>query len=67
MGRPRSATSEFLERFGALLNNGDLSQEYTLYENRHHLNHAGAMIASDRLARAIVGQNLGISSNFSKE
>ena len=66
-GSPEVSDREFLEQFGALLNNGDLSQEDTLYENRHHLNHAGAMIASDRLARAIVGQNLGISSNFSKE
>jgi hypothetical protein len=38
------------------LDNADLSQKEKLYENWSHFNHAGAVVASDRLANAIVEQ-----------
>lgn len=46
---------DFLEQFGRVLNYGDLAQQDQLFENWAHLNHAGAMIASTRLAKAIDG------------
>jgi hypothetical protein len=49
---------DFLEQFGPVLNYGDLAQQDQLYENWSHLNHAGAMTASARLADAIDGLNL---------
>jgi hypothetical protein len=48
----------FLEQYGKVLNNGDLSQQDRFYENWSHLNHSGAMIASDRLANEIAGLHL---------
>jgi hypothetical protein len=48
----------FLEQYGTVLNLGDLSQRDELFENWSHLNHAGAMIASTRLADAIAGLDL---------
>lgn len=48
----------FLEQYGTVLNLGDLSQRDELFENWGHLNHAGAMIASARLADAIAGLDL---------
>ena len=49
---------EFLQQYGPVLNYGDLAQQDQLYENWSHLNHAGAMAASARLADAIGGLNL---------
>ena len=46
---------EFLRQYGPVLNCGDLAQNDQLYENWLHLNRAGAMIASARLADAIDG------------
>jgi hypothetical protein len=46
---------EFLHQYGPVLNFGDLAQQDQLYENWSHLNHAGAMTASARLAEAIDG------------
>ncbi len=46
---------EFLQQHGPVLSFGDLAQHDQLYENWSHLNHAGAMIASTRLADAIDG------------
>jgi hypothetical protein len=46
---------DFLKQFGPVLNDGDLAPRDELFENWGHLNHAGAMIASARLADAIVG------------
>ena len=46
---------EFLQQHGPVLSFGDLAQHDQLYENWSHLNHAGAMIASTRLADAIGG------------
>jgi hypothetical protein len=43
----------FLQQYGPVLNYGDLAQQDQLYENWSHLNHAGAMTASARLAGAI--------------
>jgi hypothetical protein len=40
------------------LNLGDLAQRDELFENWSHLNHAGAMTASARLADAIAGLDL---------
>ena len=45
----------FLEQYGQVLNLGDLAQRDELFENCSHLNHAGAMTASARLADAIAG------------
>jgi hypothetical protein len=49
---------KFLEQYGFVLDNADLSQQDKLYENWSHLNHAGAVIASDRLANLILEQGL---------
>jgi prephenate dehydrogenase len=48
----------FLKQFGAVLNFGDLAPHDELFENWSHLNHAGAMTASARLAAAIAGLDL---------
>src|SRR5579871_2829196 len=45
----------FLERYGTVVDDGDLAQQDGLYENWAHMNHAGAMTASARLAKAIDG------------
>ena len=45
----------FLQRYGTVVDNGDLAQQDGLYENWAHMNHAGAMTASTRLAKAIDG------------
>ena len=49
---------DFLKQFGPVLNYGDLAPRDELFENWSHLNHAGAMNASARLADAIAGLNL---------
>jgi hypothetical protein len=49
---------KFLEQYGPVLDNADLAQQDKLYENWSHLNHAGAVIASDRLANSITQQKL---------
>jgi hypothetical protein len=43
----------FLSQYGAVIDNSDLAQNSTLYYNRQHLNHAGALIVSDRIASVI--------------
>lgn len=43
----------FLSQYGAVIDNGDLAQDSKLFYNHGHLNHAGAMIVSDRIAAAI--------------
>jgi hypothetical protein len=50
---------DFLKQYGAVLSFGDLAQRDELFENWSHLNHAGAMIASARLADAIAGLDRG--------
>jgi hypothetical protein len=56
---PRTISNEdFLKQFGPVLNYGDLAPHDELFENWSHLNHAGAMNASSRLADAIAGLNL---------
>lgn len=45
---------DFLKRFGPVLNYGDLARRDELFENWSHLNHAGAMTASARLADALL-------------
>jgi hypothetical protein len=45
----------FLQQYGTVVDNGDLAQQDGLYENWAHMNHAGAMTASARLAKAIDG------------
>ena len=50
---------EFLKQFGPVLNDGDLAQRDELFDNWPHLNHAGAMKASARLADALVGLTFG--------
>jgi hypothetical protein len=49
---------DFLKQFGPVLNYGDLAPHDELFENWSHLNHAGAMNASARLADAIAGLDL---------
>ncbi len=48
----------FLEQYGTVLSLGDLSQRDELFENWSHLNHAGAMTASAKLADVIAGLDL---------
>jgi hypothetical protein len=56
---PKTVSDEdFLKQFGPLLNYGDLAPHDELFENWSHLNHAGAMNASARLADAIAGLDL---------
>ena len=56
---PRTVSDEdFLKQFGPVLNFGDLAPQDELFENWSHLNHAGAMKASARLADAIAGLDL---------
>jgi hypothetical protein len=49
---------DFLKQYGPVINNGDLAPRDELFENWSHLNHAGAMIATARLADAIAGLDL---------
>jgi hypothetical protein len=56
---PQTVSDEdFLKQLGPVLNYGDLAPHDELFENWSHLNHAGAMNASSRLADAIAGLNL---------
>ena len=56
---PQTVSDEgFLKQFGPVLNFGDLAPRDELFENWSHLNHAGAMKASARLADAIAGLDL---------
>ncbi len=53
---PQTVSDEdFLKQFGPVLNYGDLAPHDEWFENWSHLNHAGAMNASARLANAIAG------------
>jgi hypothetical protein len=53
---PQTVSDEaFLKQFGPVFNYGDLAPHDELFENWSHLNHAGAMKASARLADAIAG------------
>lgn len=44
---------DFYARLGAVEDYADLGRDASLYQSFAHLNHAGAMIASDRVARAV--------------
>jgi hypothetical protein len=56
---PQTVSDEdFLKQFGPVLNYGDLAPQDELFENWSHLNYAGAMNASARLADAIAGLHL---------
>jgi len=56
---PQTVSDEdFLKQFGPVLNYGDLAPHDELYENWSHLNRAGAIKASARLANAIAGLDL---------
>ena len=57
-GPPTISDLDFLKQFGPVLNFGDLAPHDELFENWSHLNHAGAMKASARLADAIAGLDL---------
>jgi hypothetical protein len=56
-GPPTIGDLDFLKQFGPVLNDGDLAPRDELFENWSHLNHAGAMKASARLADAIAGHD----------
>jgi hypothetical protein len=58
-GPPTISDLDFLKQFGPVLKFGDLAPRDELFENWSHLNHAGAMIASARLADAIAGLDRG--------
>jgi hypothetical protein len=56
---PRTVSDlEFLQQYGMVVDNGDLAPQDQLFENWAHLNHAGAMTVSARLANAIDGLDL---------
>jgi len=56
---PKTVSDEdFLKQFGPVLNYGDLAPHDELFENWSHLNHAGAMNASARLADSIASLDL---------
>jgi hypothetical protein len=57
-GPPTIDDLDFLKQFGPVLNDGDLAPHDELFENWSHLNHAGAMKASARLADAIAAHDL---------
>jgi hypothetical protein len=44
---------DFLKQYGPVISNGDLASQDELFENWSHLNHAGAVITTARLADAI--------------
>ena len=62
-GSQEVSDRKFLEQYGTLLSNGDLTEQDKLYENWSHLNHAGSLIASDRLADAIARLDLTAEAN----
>ena len=43
----------FYGQYGTVQDNGDLAQQDRLFSGWPHLNHAGAMIVSDRVAQAV--------------
>ena len=49
---------DFLKSYGLVVDNGDLAQRDELYENWSHLNHAGSVTASARVADALNGLGL---------
>jgi hypothetical protein len=53
-GTKTVSDEDFLKQYGPVLNYGDLASHDELFENWSHLNQAGAMNASARLADAIV-------------
>jgi hypothetical protein len=58
-GDPTEITDRaFLEQFGTIVDEFNLSKDSSLYENWSHLNHAGAVIASAQLANAIAEHEL---------
>ena len=52
-GSEEVADRDFLSQYGVVLDNGFLADDSKLYENWAHLNHAGAIVNSDRIASAI--------------
>jgi hypothetical protein len=52
-GAPTVSDLDFLKQYGPVINNGDLAPRDELFENWSHLNHAGAMTATARLADEI--------------
>jgi hypothetical protein len=52
-GSPEFADRDFLSHYGTVLDNGFLARDSKLFMNFWHLNHAGAIVNSDRLAAAI--------------
>ena len=44
------------DKYGTILDCGDLATRSTLFSNWAHLNHAGAIIVSDRIADAVAPQ-----------
>jgi hypothetical protein len=53
---------DFLKQYGPVIDNGDLAPRDELFENWSHLNHAGAMTATARLADGINGLRLSRSN-----
>lgn len=57
-GSKSVADRAFLSQYGLVIDNGDLAEKSTIYENWGHLNHAGAVAVSDRIAAAIADMRL---------
>jgi len=48
----------FLSQRGLLVDNGDMARNASFFENWSHFNHAGAMMASERVASAIAAMKI---------
>jgi hypothetical protein len=63
-GSEEIADRDFLSQYGNVLDNGFLSRDSKLFMNFWHLNHAGAIANSDRIAAAIFElETSGLQSN----
>jgi hypothetical protein len=49
---------DFLSQRGLLVDNGDMARNASFFENWSHFNHAGAMMASERVASAIAAMKI---------
>ena len=57
-GAEQSEDTGFLSQYGTIVNTGDLAPRSEMFESWSHLNHAGAVIASDRVAKRLIDMGL---------
>lgn len=57
-GPPTVSDREFIEKYGTLINNYDISKRPEFFSDWAHLNRAGAEVVSNRLADAIAAQSM---------